>query len=174
VTVRTTKHDWPSIRRDYVEGIDRDGVIVYPTMDEVAERHKVMPNRVREQAAKRGWFADRERLQARIAQARETKRAVVIGRAGADFDSKVLRFAGRLLGDVERTRKRLTRKDANVDPLELSRIGLAARHCQTLAKVALGEEIGDDGVPLPLPAPGSELPTAIIVQYRKVPRAQDG
>lgn len=158
------KHDWVTIRREYVEGYDDGGHVLMPTMAVLATRHNVAPAMVRREAMAGKWADDRNTFLTKVKQAREEKRTTLLATEGAAFDKRMLRFSAALMKLIDRSRRGIGMAKGAPDPLELSRVGLAARHAQTIAKVALGESDAD----IPLPAPGNLVAT-IRVAYQKVP-----
>lgn len=167
------KHDWIAIRQEYVEGYDEGGHLHYPTMDELAARHRCSPPLLRERGSNEDWVGDRDKFRTRVVREREAKRSTLLANEGAAFDAACMRFAADSLAIIEKARtQHITRKVrgrvAKYDPLELQRLMTAARQAQTIGRVALGEIDVDVLLPPP-PAGSAQLTTTIRVAYEKVP-----
>lgn len=160
------KHDWPTIRREYVEGFDKDGRIHRPSLREIAARHGVDATMVRHRARAEGWSKARHNFDSKAAQARETARVRVLAAEGAAFDRRMLRVAGGLVDLVERAREAVAATDDAIDHLELARLCQAARHAQVIAKIALGEAPGGDDLPA-LPGSGALAATVRVIYDRQ-------
>lgn len=159
------KHDWPTIRREYVEGFDKDGRIHRPTMRELAARHNVDAGKLRGRAGVEGWTDARRTFAAKASQAREAERVAEMGRLGAAFDRTMLDFADDYMRLVGRAKRNLDRV-ALPDELAVMRIGQAARHAQVIAKIALGEAPGGDDLPA-LPGSGALAATVRVIYDRQ-------
>lgn len=159
------KHDWPTIRREYVEGFDKDGRIHRPTMRELGARHGIDETNVRRRAKVEGWTAARHEFTTKAAQAREAERVAEMGRLGAAFDRTMLNFAHDYMRLVGRAKRNLDGVDLP-DELAVMRIGQAARHAQVIAKIALGEAPGGDDLPA-LPGSGALAATVRVVYDRQ-------
>lgn len=93
MTERGKHYDWPAIKAAYVEGIEHDGRLTWPTLDESAQLHDAIPSKVRERAAKEGWGDERAAFRRRIEEQRQEERSSEIARLGADLDVAALRIA---------------------------------------------------------------------------------
>ena len=159
------KHDWPLIRREYVEGFDKDGRVHRPTMRELGKRHGIDEANVRRRAKSEAWTAARHEFGTKAALAREAERTAEMGRLGAEFDRTMLDFAHDYMRLVSRAKRNLDGVDL-LDELAVMRIGQAARHAQVIAKIALGEAPGGDDLPA-LPGSGALAATVRVIYDRQ-------
>lgn len=95
------RDDWPDMRAAYVEGLQEDGRIHWPTLNEVATMYACHPASVRQRAAAESWTEQRATFQRRIEEERRAARAEEMARIGADLDIRVLRAAATGLGIAE-------------------------------------------------------------------------
>ena len=64
------KYDWPAIRLEYVQGIARpDGSIWWPSTRELAERHSMPGDTVKNRCTNKKWRKAREAFQAQTSEA---------------------------------------------------------------------------------------------------------
>lgn len=148
----TTRRDWPTIRREYVEGRaanpDSDPLArVWPTLDELATLHGVHPTTVERRSARESWGRQREQFQLDVEkQARERsakERADMIG----TIDSRGLRASDAGLAMVGHRLAFLLRRagsqpadgrGADLHARELSSLGLAAWRFVKIKDAVLG------------------------------------
>lgn len=90
---RGRRYDWDTIRAEYVEGIDNDGTIEWPILDEVARRNHAHPVNVRKRSGEEGWVEMRALFRRRIETQRQMERSEQISSLGADLDLSALRIA---------------------------------------------------------------------------------
>lgn len=165
------KYDWDRIRIDYIEGIKVDGndddIRDWPTLEQVAAKHSVPHQRVRERSAQERWTTQRQEYQRKIALSRTNKRITRMANEAVEFDAKALTTAklgmamvtariGEIAKEVqEHNVKREQAKqlqaegyDVEIDDLktvidarELNTLGNAALAWQALGMKALGTDI---------------------------------
>lgn len=158
---RGRHYDWPAIKAAYVEGVEVDGKLTWPTLDESARAHEALPHKVRERAAAEGWTDERATFQRRVELERREERSAELARMGADIDLAALRIArsgftltaARLqeltgvqaarqeeqAGNGEGTTPAPMMHTMPLDALELQRLGLAARRWFDIAREAIGD-----------------------------------
>lgn len=153
------KYDWPTLKRDYVEGIEVDGKLTWPTFNELSERHGVWSSNVRDRAAIEMWTTDRAAFQRRIEMQRQQARSQELAALGADLDLQALRIAkngltitsARLgeLGQAAQERMEAIRQAGGkvtaetpkpVDSEELGTLSRAAVQWYALGSKALGDD----------------------------------
>lgn len=62
-------HNWNAIKMEYIYGIQReDGTVHIPSLEDLAQRHKVGIASLRRHCAREGWVQERERAQEEIVQ----------------------------------------------------------------------------------------------------------
>jgi len=155
------RHDWEAIRRDYVEGIlDAQGRRIYPTAEDLAEKHGPHVVSIRRRAAKGTWLSARTEFATRVTEARQDARVKDLAAESADFDLKMLAVAkaaiavgSRLLADIAGTQsRRVAGKDGEVMPPEKGRakdyadVMNGLRNAQAIGRLALGDTTENVGI----------------------------
>jgi hypothetical protein len=145
------KRDYPGIKRKYVEGVTRAGVLIWPTLDELAEEHKVDPPTLRRRASAEQWVEARNDFRTKQARARQAARVKKLGEEGAHFDLKILRLAETQAAMIDVKLQSLHVKRGNKfgpsDSEEIRKLSVALRNVQAVGRIALGEDVGAAGVP---------------------------
>jgi hypothetical protein len=155
---RRRSFDWPSLKREYVEGVPRGDRIEYPTLREVAERCGARAELVRQRAAREQWRFEREQYRARVERERQDRRARAIGEQAAQFDADALRLAqgalvavGRRLGAMLAEGRILDRAETS----ELQALASAMHNFYRVGRAAIDgslERAGPDPASLIRPA----------------------
>lgn len=91
--MRGQHYNWPAIKAMYVEGVEHEGTLTWPTLDECAREHNARPDKVRLRAAGEGWTDQRVTFQRRIEEQRQAERSEEVARLGADLDVAALRVS---------------------------------------------------------------------------------
>lgn len=151
---KQAKHDWLSIKRDYVEGMANGEGLHWPTLEEVAEKYKVRHGYVVQRAAKEKWTDAKNIYRRKVEDARQDKRSDLLASKGAEFDATFLQIAETLGGMIKLRMNELNAKQADgkvkaSEAQELTRLTIAARNAHAMGRVALGES--GDGPPLGFP-----------------------
>jgi hypothetical protein len=137
------KHDWPRIKKDYVEGIPNDGGHDWPSLDDLAVKYGAGRSALRMQASKDGWTDLRRQYQTKVDQTRRTKRAEKLGSRQAEFDSRVMRVADTQLAMIVRKMNEMNAPGGDgampsVDPSVMIKLARALRDIQAVGRIALG------------------------------------
>lgn len=149
---RTTKADWLSIRRAYVEGRaqnpDSDPLArVWPTLEELAILHGLHVRTVERRSRDEGWIRQREQFQLDVEkQARErtaAERAAAVGSIdtrGLSAADAGLAMVGHRLAHLLRNAnaQAQTQRGADLHARELSTLGLAAWRFVRIKDAVLG------------------------------------
>lgn len=85
-------YDWPKIKARYVEGVkdDTEGLVVWPSLAEVADHFGVIAVRVKERSSREGWVAQRSAYQAQVEATRQHAKAAAMSRESTQLDSTAL------------------------------------------------------------------------------------
>lgn len=100
------KHDWPEIKRMFVEGAVPEGIDPtsetreFPTLKQVAERNNVSYDTLRSRSSDERWYDQRQEYLLRIGKARQAKRIQEMGKESYDFDQNTLKVAKLGMGMV--------------------------------------------------------------------------
>ena len=146
------KHDWATIRKEYVEGVQENGKIAWPAMRGVAEIHEVDGTVLRLRAAKERWADLRNQYRAKQLQARQTARVKTVAHAGAKFDADILKLAQTLAAMLGKRLESLPAEDTE----GIRKISAALVNVQRAGRIALGEPA--DG-----PFPSSDARGGVLV-----------
>ncbi len=163
------KRDWGEIKRQYVEGVESKGERKFPTYAELAKKHGFAAKTIRTRAAREGWTTAKDNLAAKVAQERDEKRIQLLATAGAEFDSRCLDQANRVLAALADKFAKMVKRagKGEVDALEAKRVADAMRVAQLVGKVALGEQAGDESLNVPVTA--GDAQARITVRYERTP-----
>jgi hypothetical protein len=164
-----TKVDWEAVKATYIEGFEGsdEDTRTWPTLQEVAKHHGLLPETVRKHSATERWPEQRASYQARIAHTRRQRRIMSLSKEAIEFDGRALQAAkmgmtmvqarlGEIARDVQA--QQLRRQEAErriqqglvidpddfrtvIDARELNTLGQAAQSFQSLAAKALGEDV---------------------------------
>lgn len=87
------KHDWNKIKIFYIEGMNDDGKITFPSLRELSERCSVNYSYLKHYAGKENWVQQREIYSTKLALNRLQKKSGLLAGEGAEFDFKTLEIA---------------------------------------------------------------------------------
>lgn len=152
-------HDWDGAKKTYVEGIhDKDGNLVYPTLEETGKRHGISSSSMRKKAADQGWANERDIFRTRLAQKHRENRLELLAGKASEFDAGMFRVVEIGLAHIKmhfvRANEAMNKApEGQKRPLSttaLNTLSKALERFQRVGRLALGEptEIG-------LPADGS-------------------
>lgn len=83
------KHDWHTLRKEYIEGIDDgNGTIYYPTVAQLAERHGISNQLIVNKASREKWTAVKSAEMNRVALERQKKLAKLMANKQIKFSEK--------------------------------------------------------------------------------------
>lgn len=128
------KHDWTSIKREYVEAVPRR------TLDAVARDHGISARLLRRRAAAEGWTTQRRELVAQIDAQRNTAHVATVAQDAGTFDRDAFEIAARGLAHVAEA---LANKPGPSELATLAR-ALASFHDTGRAALGLPDTPGDD------------------------------
>lgn len=85
------KHNWPEIKRIYVEGeVDDKGERTWPSLQRVAVLFDMHESRVRERSAQEKWSTERAMFQSNLEKVRQQKRLDTLSKEAIDLDKRSL------------------------------------------------------------------------------------
>jgi hypothetical protein len=133
--------DWLAARAAYVEGVQGENGIEWPTLAEIAARFKCGIRAVELRSANENWPTQRTRFQARFAIKLREKKAEAMAHKAAQLDERFLEASQRLLALIERLQEAESAKadNGNSRPEGVATLSLAAQRAQKVAKIAVGE-----------------------------------
>lgn len=148
------RYPWQQIQIDYVEGIAVEhGVPVLPTFQDLAGKYGCTEQAIRVKANKGNWRAERKFYSAKIAEARQTKRADTLAGEGAKFDQKAFKIADAALSLVNAKIAKGVRRSPVTEEIEVTMsagelvaLSSAAKAFQQVGRLALGDTTDKNGV----------------------------
>lgn len=130
-----TKYSWVDIKADYVEGaINEEGNFIYPTFDDLVEKHGCSYSSLSKKAANERWMQERKIFETKMQERRQEMKAEAIASESASFDSKCLTAADEILAVVKERAKQPDLRSSEYDVLSRAIVNL-----QKVGKLALGE-----------------------------------
>lgn len=138
------KHDWPTIKSEYVQGIVTEGRIEYPTYEELAKRHKVSFGYLRKRAAIENWTEQRNIYIAKLEQKTLEKKTDKLAAQQADFDYEIFQTTKNLFAYIKAKMNNINR-DIQVNEVlpaltEIEQLTKTLKQIQEIGKRALGED----------------------------------
>lgn len=134
------KHDWPTIKAEYVEGTeDDDGNRIYPSGQVVAKKHEVNYGTLRNRIAKEGWVQERDLFMTKVEEARIEKKINVLAGKSAAFDSKGLKVAEGGLGLVGAKMQRGAQDLDRLSAADIAALSTAAKNYHQMGRLILGD-----------------------------------
>lgn len=144
------KYDWASIKKDYVQGIEASGGVIYPTFEDLAKKYGCNHGYLRLKAGREKWTDQRDTYKAKIEQKIIENRTNKLAAQQADFDFDVFQTT-KVLMNMTKLRIKEVGNQAQKGELpslnELDHLARVVRHLQEIGKRALGEEgVIDDSI----------------------------
>lgn len=144
------RHDWFSMRIVYTQGLDKEGGIVWPTLDQVAELFSCPPGQVRDRAALERWTQDREQFQTKVRQASAEEKVETLAKRAAAFDLGTLQIAERGIRMVQEALDEATKNGKNIIRVDtLRELMRTAGEAQKIGRLSLGESTENSRLELP-------------------------
>lgn len=142
-----TKHDWETIRREYVEGWQNGEGRHLPSLEELGKKYGIHPGNIRRKAAEDGWVDARNTFDAKVVRAREKKASELLAHYAVTFDRRVLTVAERLVELIARSLAPYEIPEIGPprpppDSLILRRLAGALKNAHEVAQRALGQTPG--------------------------------
>jgi hypothetical protein len=141
------RRDFASIKAQYVQGVEKDGKRVLPSLDDLAKAHGCNASNLRKRAGREKWAAARRSFAAKVQQETETKKADVIATKASALDTDAADIAERALRII---RKEVLAMEAakeagggrsRVDRARLAELLAAAKQAQAVGRLALGQPL---------------------------------
>ena len=130
------KIPWEDIKREYVQGVERDGKRVYPSQRDLAERHGINASTVGRRAKAEEWAVQREIFASRMQAECKQKTIEALSDEGSQFNLTAFRISRDGLQRIEAV---LGKKGVPMAPKSISNLANAARTFHQTGRLALGE-----------------------------------
>lgn len=140
------KYPWPEIKAAYVEGIQKDGNIYYPTLKELSEKYGCGFGYIQQKAASEEWNSYKKILRRKIAEKAEEKKIESLASEIAVFDTDTYKLARAMQKHIA---ENLNQKDKNnklkiLKPSDILKLSNSLIMVQRAGHLALGEDLGED------------------------------
>jgi len=145
VQMREGRYPWNTIRAAYVEGLQEENGLRFPTLDELATKYGPDAAHMRRKAAKERWAEQRKMFQSKVEAARQDNKVNLLAAEAAKFDAECLELArvglhhvrGHFLNAQEKFKSTGGKDAMNVAMLE--KLSRASERYQKVGRLALGE-----------------------------------
>lgn len=135
---RTGSIPWQDIKKDYINGLKKDGLRVYPSFRDLEAKYGTAYNTISQRAKREDWLSERQIVTNKIEQNRTAKTIEQISDKGVDFDVKCFKQAQSIRELIE------NKISKDLKPQEIAMLVKALKDNQSYAKEALGEGIVQD------------------------------
>ena len=132
------------LRNEFVQGIqDENGLVRYPTLEELHKVNKVAKSTLYRVANKENWKFEREKYQQELAAKLDEQNIELKANESSKFDTTSLNIAKSLMATVGQAINRnaidINEGKDGLIPSQLNALANTATTAQRLAKLALGE-----------------------------------
>ena len=128
------RHNWDVIKKEYVEGIKKDGQIVYPSQASLCEKYKIEPAYMSRKVKAGQWDIQREILDNKITIKRQEKKIDVISDEGSQFDLDCFNIAKSGMNKV------VEMIGLCGSPDEVNKLSASLKNFQAVGKASLGDK----------------------------------
>ena len=141
-------HDWDGAKKTYVEGIiNKDGNLVYPTLEETAKRHGISNSTMRKKSMADGWASERDIFRTRLERKHQENRLELLAGKASEFDAGIFRAAEIGLAHIKmhfvKANEAMAKApEGQKNPLSttaLNTLSKALERFQRVGRLALGE-----------------------------------
>jgi len=128
------RHNWEQIKKEYVEGIKKDGRLIHPTQSEISAKYNIDPATICRKAKKDQWDVQKEIMVNKISIKRQEKKVEIISDEGSQFDLDCFNAAKNGMDKVQ------AMIGKQVLPEDINKLSAALKNFQTVGKVSLGDK----------------------------------
>jgi hypothetical protein len=128
------RHNWDIIKKEYVEGIKKDGQMVYPSQASLCEKYKIEPAYMSRKVKAGQWDIQREILDNKITTKRQEKKIDVISNEGSQFDLDCFNAAKIGMNKIVSMISQCYCTD------DASKLSTALKNFQAVGKASLGDK----------------------------------
>lgn len=128
------RHNWEVVKKEYVEGIKKDGQLIYPSQRELGEKYNIAPSLIGRKAKTDQWSVQREIFVSKISAKREQKKIDAISDEGSKFDLDCFNVAKTGIKKV------VDILSNGVDEEAVSKLSTALKNFQAVGKASLGDK----------------------------------
>ncbi len=128
------RHNWDQIKKEYVEGIQKDGQLVYPSQGDLSAKYGIDPATIGRKASKDQWSVQREIFVSKVSEKRQEKKADIISNEGSQFDLDCFNAAKEGMDKVQ------TMIAKQLLPEDINKLSAALKNFQAVGKASLGDK----------------------------------
>ena len=130
------RHNWDLIKKEYVEGIKKDGQLVYPSQAELCIKFTLEKAFLSKKVKADQWDVQKEIYDNKVTTKRQQKKIEVVSDEGSKFDLDCFNVAKVGMSHV------LKLLGSGVDDDSISKLATALKNFQTVGKASLGDKAG--------------------------------
>jgi len=130
--------NWEEIRDKYVYGIEKDGKLEFPTIDDLSKEYKISRGKIGERSSREGWVKARERYLNERGTKREQKIIESISDRIAGFDTNIFNGIDKLAQKIIERIDALTPEE--VKTFDFVNLANALRQAKEIENSVLGKE----------------------------------
>ena len=129
---------WITVRDDYVQGVETDGIRIYPTLADLAAKYGCNITTLKRKCAKEDWLLLRSQFATKVAQGRDERRADELSGESALFDLECYRTAKLAVAAAKHGLEMFHGKPT--DDERFLRLVTAVERAQRIGRLALGDD----------------------------------
>jgi vacuolar-type H+-ATPase catalytic subunit A/Vma1 len=132
------------MRKEFIEGVEKDGKRHYPSIDELVNTYNVSRATAYRRAKDEDWQRAKNQFHTKLQQEQEEMRISSLVAESKRLDSNSLQIAQAMLGRVGRALQRAAEREQQtgenaMTPQELRELSHVTANAQKIGKLALGE-----------------------------------
>lgn len=136
---------WELMEAEYVQGIvDKNGVRTFPSLRDLAKRHKLHMRTLADHCGKERWVDKREQFLNDVAARQREILIKELSERGAQFDTDCFTVAELGVKKLKMTMDKIAARDSAIDPGIMVDVGNALRHLQSCGRLAIGKGSVED------------------------------
>jgi hypothetical protein len=130
------RHNWEQIKKEYVEGVKKDGKLIYPSQGDLSAKYGIDPATIGRKASKDQWSVQREIFVSKISEKRQEKKAEAISDEGSQFDLDCFNIAKK---GMDKVKAMIGKQEF---PEDINKLSAALKNFQAVGKASLGDKDG--------------------------------
>jgi len=155
------KIPWEDIKREYIQGVEKEGRRIYPSQRDLAKKYGIDPAVIGRKASKDSWLTQRQIFISKLSAETQQKTIDEISDEVSQFDLECFKISQKGIAHINSYFKNAKERGISLTRAALLELSQALRRFQEIGKCAVGEKTG------------SEVDTTIKI-ISAVPRPKDG
>ena len=128
------RHNWDVIKKEYVEGIKKDGQMVYPSQASLCEKYNIEKAFMSRKVKAGQWDIQREIFDNKVTEKRQQKKVDVISDEGSQFDLDCFNIAKSGMNKI------VEMIGMCGSPDEVNKLSASLKNFQAVGKASLGDK----------------------------------